>query len=653
MSSPFARAKFEESTKHIYFLPRGISNQIESARSTVLLGSRGSGKTTLLRALDWQERIENETLRKQLGGDPFRGRFIGVYTKLSEHACKSLDSLHCQDEPTEGQIFGFYLDLLFVELIANGISSLISNNVLTGNVTEIEREAAKEFASKWVEVLAWCDAPEIRTFLDIANALTQIRHRIERVAQRSFAPHAIFDQFRVPAFGEFSRWSFRHFGSICDSCGPHAVDVNESWHFKICLDEAEVLSGRQQIVVNTLIRIASAPLFLVVSYVSKPVDLSRTLLPGLTLQKADFHQLSLDDQSPSDFKELAEGVASVRVQQHVNDDTVAFLAQRTLGKLSINQLLHEIVLKSESGAAVELDLQARRFAKEWSNTGEDSGEYLPYYQAFIATTLELGPPDSSEFKSRRKQESEEFRKKMVVAYLALCRRLGKRLPMFAFAEMVLGVSDGCIRDFLSQLHQIYLTAFPKLTESNLRQFLSETVSPTVQDLAMRQASEEKRDSIPRSGVLRPVLVGKLVRGLAEITAELQSQAATNGALVEVGVFQLRGGTRVERQDASRIVRDAVEAGFLRLKDTDSHSDPLDGFRVHTSLAPSFGFSYRGAYYPVVIHIEQFSRLLNLEDKRLSAVAKEFAASFSTSQPASVEWQRRLFTDDDLNAEDEA
>ncbi|MBS0202020.1 MAG: hypothetical protein JSS49_03910 [Planctomycetes bacterium] len=639
MSSPFARGKYEESTKHTYFLPHHIS-QLENARPTVLFGSRGSGKTTLLRSLDWQERFENPTLRHQLGNDPFRGRFIGVYTKLSGHACKSVDFLHASQTPLEGMIFGFYLDLLSIELIAAAVSGLISDGILTGQTGRMEQSVADHFVSNWGDLLEWSNLPPCRTVLDVGEASSQIRKKIERSAQQSIDPKELADQIRIPAFGEFAKSVSVQLGEACNSCGFGTNGTENSWHFKICLDEAEVLSDRQQLVVNTLIRMASNPLFPVVSYVSRPTDLSQTLIPRLTLQKADLQQISLDDQTLSGFAELAEGVATVRCQQELDDESVRFTLNASLGKLNLNRLVGDLLRNSENPAASELQLLAEKFSVEWG-IGDDEEESPPYYEAFIADRLKLSPPNPSEFKSKRRQESAEFRKKMVVAYLAICKHLLKRNVRFAFAEMVLGVSDGCIRDFLSQLHQIFIEKFPSASRTDLRQFLCTSVSPTDQDKAIRRASEQKRDSIPRSGVLRPVQVGRLIRGLAEVTAMLQNRIPTEhrGGFIEYGIFQLRGGTQNERREATRLVRDAAEAGFLRLTGADDHADPLEGFRVHSSLAPAFGFSYRGAYYSTPLDIATFHQILqSRDDSELAEIAKRLASGRSQQDDP----QRLLF-----------
>jgi hypothetical protein len=105
---------------------------------------------------------------------------------------------------------------------------------------------------------------------------------------------------------------------------------------------------------------------------------------------------------------------------------------------------------------------------------------------------------------------------------------------------------------------------------------------------------------------------RLVDGLATLTASLQrprKELAESGAAhlktPEPGYWVLpdidgRSMPFSERDQADlpgiyRLVRDAAEAGYLRMA---SKSGARWRFRVHTSLAPQYGFSYRGAYHDV-------------------------------------------------------
>lgn len=631
MNSPFFHAKFEESREHTYFLPGELRATLEAERPTVVFGSRGSGKTTLLRAQDFRERIENPSLRHQLGDSVFRPRFIGVYAKLSRHHCESLRRFDCEDGPLRGLVFGLYLDLIVCELLADAISRLLGSGVLLDSTGRIEQQVASDFAAQWLELLQWSDSDVSGTLRSVALGCQSIRHTIEHHAQRNLPADAIAKAVRLPGFGELSRASTQLLAEACGKCvlsedyEPGSEAENGGWHLKVCLDEAEVLSKQQQLVLNTLIRLAEWPLFPIVSYVGRPRNLTDTLVSGLTIQKADIQQIPLDRMTEPQFRTLAEGVATVRVQEFLGDSDVRFNATTALGSLDLDKLAAEVTKDSESPKTEKLNLLVDHFCREWGRPSRGTS----LIDAFIAERSGLSPVGEGEFKGDRRLGSEQFRKKRVVAYLAWCRYLGRRQVPFAFAEMLLNVSDGCIRDFLSQIHQIFLECQDEFSgdgKEDVRKFLNSTVGWEIQDRAMRKASEQKRDSIPRSGVLRPVQVGRLVRGLSELTALLQNHdpAESSSAFLEAGVYSVVQGSADQRKVAANLVRDAAEAGFLKLTGDDDHPDPLDGFRTHCSLAPAFGFSYRGAYHKTVLTYSEFDGLLNSSQDQLRPLAERLA-----------------------------
>ena len=147
----------------------------------------------------------------------------------------------------------------------------------------------------------------------------------------------------------------------------------------------------------------------------------------------------------------------------------------------------------------------------------------------------------------------------------------------------------------------------------------------IQADALHAASVEKRDSIPESGVLAPVETGRVVKGLAVLTAQLQSTSSDKRHLrsTERGLFYFADTSECEGlSDALGLVSDAAEAGFLRLHE---EADNIRYFRVHSSLAPAYGFSYRGAYYPVPLSVADFEKLKSAEtEDEIAAAARAIA-----------------------------
>jgi hypothetical protein len=655
MMTPFTQGKYEHSTQHLYFLDSTIAGDLESTRPIVLIGSRGSGKTTLLRALDIRERRANDSLRHQLDGNSFRGNFIGCYAKLSLHACSALESLYGKGTPVEGRLFGFYLDALSVHLVSGALSELISHGVLASSTSLRENDVGAIFNEIWSDILQWLNCDPCNTLRDISAVSLKAMHALQRSADRGVTAQGIADDFRIPAFGEYSRSTLQHIVSFCNQAtvpaGAPRGQIGPSWHFKICLDEVESLSESHRLVVNTLIRVAESPLFPVISYVSQPFDMTSTLLPNLTLQKADFLRIQLDEATNDDFARLAEGVATVRCRAILKDNSVSFTCRTTLGVLSLNTLVEGIRRTSEKQIASSLKINAEAFKEAWFPDGTNkAADPLPYVESFIAAQDKLTPPAPGTSKDARKQSSEQFRKKMVVAYLSICRTLGRSKVPFAYDAMILGISDKCIRDFLSQLHWVLAEAFPSATEVDLRKFLTKQVSLTKQYAGIRKASEEKHNSISgTSGVLRPVIIRRIVEGFARITSLLQSQVSKDGAgLSEMGIFEVDGGSEKDRFEASRLILDGAEAGFLRIVADGTPLNPLAGFRVHRSLAPAFNFSYRGPYYSKKVRISEFNDVANSTDEsKIGPLAERIAIRLLSHR----DMQGTLFSMDEVEKED--
>src|SRR5690606_34128304 len=135
------------------------------------------------------------------------------------------------------------------------------------------------------------------------------------------------------------------------------------WLFKVCMDEGECLDDFQQIVLNTMLRLSKAPLFFVVSFVSYPKDATSTLIANLTLQQADRELIPLDDMTEREFRELVEGVASVRVQHQLSQEAARFDVYKTLGPLDLNGQLLSILRGSVSAMAKSLLVEALASAR--------------------------------------------------------------------------------------------------------------------------------------------------------------------------------------------------------------------------------------------------------------------------------------------------
>ena len=449
IGTPFTTSRFEYESRHVYYLPKELFSQLEDAKPGYLIGSRGTGKTTLLKALNWDERLHNSTLRRQLEGNVFGARYVGVYVKAPEYQLEEFDIwLENESPQTHGSIIGFFFDLVWAELLATAIAELSVHNVI--KITP-EQEHAKmaEIASLANGVLMpLLPSKPPLTLRDLSRACARASTDWQRLAKARPNPTSLIDRFPVGQAGSFGRAVAKYLGELCDE----GSTGEPRWHFKVCVDESETLQPLQQTVINTIIRLAEWPLFPVVSFVSLPADYVKTLSRGLTLQKADRNLRILDDMTDAQFRDLAEGVARVRVRHYLNKRDAQFDLNLLLGKWNVNLLLESLLKSSADPGAADLLAKAVEMSKhpyfsqkESQGIQEPTGKQpiLPIYQTYLIDRLKLKVPSAEDAHwQKRGQESAELRKGIAAAYLSICKEFGLDVR-YASADVLLQLSDNC------------------------------------------------------------------------------------------------------------------------------------------------------------------------------------------------------------------
>lgn len=613
--SPFAPDRYEYEPRHLYHLPKAVFNVLEGSTQIYVVGSRGTGKTTLMKALYWEERLSNETLQRALGCDLFDRHYLGVYIKVPDTLVATFERWSRDiPEDVRSQLFGLLIDLAWIDSVLLGVSELSRRKVIKAKPAT-EHKEVDQIVLEHPEVGPFLPSVGPYSFVTLARATREMRAQFERYINCGLDYKDLLGRFRISQVGSFGRSITSRLASFCDQ----ASHGGAKWYFKVCMDEAECFSEFQQRAINTMIRLAKWPLFYIVSFVSVVGDFRTTVIPKLTLQKADRLVVVLDSMTDIEFRELAEGVATVRVRDYLNREDLVFDGKRIFGRLSINALLAEILRESEAPKAKDLltkakDLKTSDFFQQGADAGEDhdakdTKEPLPIYEAYIVDRLNIQMPKSDEPSwKRRSQQSGEIRKRMVAAYLAICEELGREVK-YASADMILQMSDKCIRDFLAQISSIFTESGKPVVD-----FVNSKISASKQDKAIKRASREKIDNLPKSGVTAPSEVFRLVDGLGKVTARIQKEELSKRVLSssERGIFVVDTSEHLMRESPLfDVLREASEAGYLRLLTDD---DKKWKFRMHCSLAAAYGFSYRGAYYETPVGLIDLERLRTAENK---------------------------------------
>lgn len=657
-TSPFSVNRFEYEARHVYFVQTDAFAHLQARKPVYLIGPRGTGKTTLLQALNWDERRTNPSLRAQL--TDHTESFIGVYIKIPEIDLGSIEKwMTTCSEIEAGQVVAFYLDLLWVHQSCEAISRLVLGGELAVSA-EAEQTAVRAIVEEFPRTFSSLSGRP-KTLLDLKAATAALARELVQSARSAIHPSEYWgghDAIQQP--GTFGRRVGSQLTGMLRGGGSEGAD---GWYFKVCLDEGECLSALQQRALNSMVRLSRWPVFFVAAFVRMPKDVIGTLIPGLTLQNADCELVDLTEfLNRARFKELAQGVATARVRHRLNSEDAVVQVDTIFGTYGINDLLERILGASVSPRAKAL-LEAAALLREEpfvasesgmpeddselsddgapseaeeestrSDAARDSGHVaLPIYQAYLIDKLRIEIPRPNEATwLRRRQSSAQLRKRMVAAYLSICTDLNTDVR-YASSTMLMELCDLCIRDFLDFLEGVHLA-----TGVGVREFVERQVAIELQSEALVAVSEAKSAATRARGVRSPREAESVVRGLARVTQLLQSQSENGEHLrsSERGKFVLP----TDRFDApndptAQVIRDACEAGFLRM--IKSASDFVT-FRVHTSLAPAFKFSYRGAYYDAPVSWADIDLLRRSESEAdVEIVAKRIATRLAGEQNLSL------------------
>jgi hypothetical protein len=625
-------------------------------------GSRGSGKTTLLKSVCWDDLTQNESLQIQRKLSDFD--YIGVYVKFPDHISESLSrsnwgELYPNSPVPELELHRFFslaVELVCAERCFTACHELrITEQFAISPADEftIVSELFSEFPS-----LAAFAGTETKTFMSAARTCRTVVRQMNEACGRGEIPAL---DARLPARepGEIltllADMLFMR-GRLRSNTGDKQVGL------KFCLDDCEVLSLSQQRSLNTLVRKSRHPLSWVVSSVGSFYETTETFILQQPLTDADRRVVTLDTRDDTEFKSICQAVLSLRLLFAVspalrgsyagNLEDFFSLPQR-LGYKRVNDLMAAMVRRSASPIAKSVALaaetlgaalgaQSEKLANKYSS---DSG-VLPYYEAYTLVHWR-GREDAfstsfdAEDISRLRDYAPLFgdaafeawlRRKQRAALLHFAAKIGFRNLNLSGWSIVVGLADGSVRDFLEIMGEIY-EAYCKRQEAidpieALDRFArSRTViGVPVQSRGISAASSSYLTGISSRSELDASSVTRLLDGLGTLTALLQSRHDDPTVLgrSERGVFNVRffkeSSTVQPPQEDSpdreiwSIIRQAELAGYIRTIDLRvapggpirSPGDPrprIIGFRLHRRFAPYFGFSYRGAYEPVSLQVE--------------------------------------------------
>jgi hypothetical protein len=643
--NPFSDTRVETATGAQLLARHAAVLELEEPGNCLLIGTRGSGKTSALLCLGWEERARNISLRKELASD--RPEFISVYSKLHHHVSAAIHTIPWGAvvgpqavKETAYEYFSLLIELLAAELLITAIVRMRAEGFIhylfdaevgtADALSHIVRKSGFHISSNGFTDLAscaaWCRDYRLETHkFGSRHLLNEALSALPSTRPGQFLHDVVrmLEQFlKLPT---------------------SANKLPESFHFKVCFDEAETLTSEQQVFLNTLIRQSSAPLFWVIATVDRNFETTETIELGQSLTSADRQVIYLDYQAHmSGFKDFAEQIASLRIKnalgcyksaEPTEFDDVQVRFDYLFDHFSVNSAIARLIETRKSVFVQELREWAEEFESEFAKIDRASSRTYPrnrgkqqrrskiprFYESYLIKKLfptrrlsELIPGD----RDQRDNVLAALRRKQFGALLCIVREGRFAYVPYFGAESLLKLADGNIRELLEILEVVFENVASKARSNPLMMFVGRGRDNTIKWVAQRKAfsvaSEAKLNGITNRHAEVGGSVSTLIRALGYLTYHLQSDYESLGSLrtAERGNFtfdlsELSAMHNFDRESVIERTREVIdrciedsllkEAGSALAARPVGQSRGLYQIRVHQRFAPFFRTSLRGAY----------------------------------------------------------
>jgi DNA-binding Lrp family transcriptional regulator len=662
MQNPFGPNRIEYESRPILWFSKKSETISKAAKPIFVAGTRGSGKTSILRSMSTVHILEDRNLTSQIGKLSWYGVFFQLnetFSPLIDNAVLSLVPEHIRLDPDalrnrQFVIFSHYLELKIVERILDTLSQLRRENHLQYTATD-DRRIALDIQR---DILHFLPLPAKTDFF----GLQELRSLISKYIDACF--NAFFhgnDSGKTMFFATDPGTLVNRVVSAVTPLVKGSAFSNTNSRplfFKILIDDCEALSPDQQQFLNTIIRKTRGDIKWVLAYIGGLYDTIRTVIPGQSLSNADRDVENLDLASEKDFASLCENVASLRLYYGLSDEQrsklnrddplKAFSLTNRLGKLSVNQIIEKVIESGYSDGRqrlIQLAERARNFltvniSKAQQAQFTSMSKVRPYVEGLALNLMDensLRKPFNASEASVLKRV---IARKQAWAFLEACRILRLHDYPYIGYQIIIQLSDGCIRDFLDIMGEIYSRSVPEASATPRRMFEfvnSDAEIPIdIQRQAVNRASEKKLQGLESISQPFEEESVKMVKALGRLTSRLQTDAIEEEApsTIEKGLFRINRtemrelANRLEMPEnkIDEVLKRAEKDGFIREVSTQGKFAPegvgADSaevvLRLHRRFAPHFKYSYRGPYETSVIPAARivdllFSRGLTPED----------------------------------------
>lgn len=650
-SNPFSTKRYEDwrGSPLIWVSPQ--ARLLAQERSFYVSGSRGCGKTSVLQSLHWRERLENRSLLDQIDGAPFQ--CVGIYL----HTPHVLDDQFggfdwsvlgyddTKSEQLEFQIFTIFIEYLAIKSLCDALIAFRHSGHIKYDIVAEDRLVSrlrKDFPDI-EEILRGHEEAGSVGIPALADVFRNVTDGILRASTRQLSP-SWFEGLNLESSGN----GIVRFLTAVYEC--FSIEESVFQHVKILIDDAQILSKKRQVYLNSLVRhqrertssSAIGRVTWAVAFIQGKFESSETIWDGESLVVDDREIVEMDKDYRQDFgafKDLCDEISNLRIGAASSTGGIEEVAKRPgfkvhekLGRCGVNELIAEAGKRSKRNEWKAFEGRTGDFSKIWQKVHPTS-RGMRYYENYMFESGFSGGGSKPE-KWIKNVNLDSLRKYERAAFLNICDQFRLNVHYFG-SDVLLRLCDGRIRDFLalmSGIHEEYVDKDPQRKTDTINElsYLRRAIPRRIQSSGIKRASSKKIQGIGSQVDQLTSEISSLIQCLGELTQALQVnyRNARSLSIPERGSFRIsfpgKPGNVVEMRDRlpeeqargylllREVLREAVSNGLLQINESEGNrkadlKNAVQGVnsrhvevRLHRSFAPAFGYSYLGGITRVPI-----------------------------------------------------
>ena len=632
--------------EHRIWVPPEAS-KVASTKACLISGLRGTGKTALLNCLDVVGANRNNV--RFLNPEDRPKNCIGVYISIlsefteflairTQETSKNLSEDGLVLSWLHAHWFRAYLLFTCLSRTLEIIDDCQRINVLSYNARQ-EGVFVDGFQELWGRHFSSRDQRHsIRSILDCASVISKIcmETRINSVRLYPERVAILLEQLEPIRF-------YRDFCRLISETNLLA-SPQVSHHIKISLDDVHRFGRNEQAILNGIIEVNAAPVTWNLSYVTGGYDPSLSPDPSAPLTHHDIEHVDLNYvANPRGFRQLCQKLYNMRVGNEdmtQDPDSLDWGYGKVLSNPNVSILFNQLVQDTASVEfrnrlynnlayvtdVMEKKLGGPRLGRR-QDRQSDKRRYL--YHTYIFNVIFQGVrEDFEKFINTRSEIKIDnyFRQKNVAALVCAANELGRQVP-YAGKNVLIALSDGCIRDFLRILAILYdnASAIRQGHPRNTPDFFSPDEERPIpldeQSKAFVEASRSYLEQAEYATDRVGRVLANILSAIGELTRLLQSKDRHRALqLPERGRIRLNFAEATLLGDTTHrigLLREALSTGqntgSIRILEGVARSragEPETNqvtFRLHRLIAPHYNYGSRGPqraiYIPLINFIE--------------------------------------------------